>query len=366
MKETLRKKELGLWIGISLLVGCLIHFPELLSLTDAWGNKRLFHDLSAVEVLMEIGFASFSLLLLLVLNLRLFRFADPTIRLRWWQLVLSFLLSLLLSKFMGRLFFFLHREFGVPAVHAMVHYYLHPIRDVIISLIVTGTCYIHSLIRAHQAVLVQNGALQAENSRNQYLALKNQLNPHMLFNSLNTLQSLVREQPDKAQDYIRELSRVLRYTLQENVGQTVTLREEMDFVDAYRYLMQMRYEENLRFEVAVDPAWFDDQLPPLSVQILVENAIKHNEISRRKPLTIVIRTVLLPDVPNAHGLLVENNLQPRRDCSAGTGVGLANLSKRYDLLFGQSIQITEAEGCFRVVLPLRHKHRMNESTDYRG
>ena len=358
MKRMLRKKELGLLVGISLLVGCLIHFPELLSLTDAWGNKRLFHDLSAVEVLMEIGFASLSLLLLLVLNLRLFRFGDPTIRLRWWQLALSFLLSLLLSKLMGSLFFFLHREFGVPAVHAMVHYYLHPIRDVIISLIVTGTCYIHSLVRAHQAVLVQNGALQAENSRNQYLALKNQLNPHMLFNSLNTLQSLVREQPDKAQDYIRELSRVLRYTLQENAGQTVTLREEMDFVEAYRYLMQMRYEENLRFKVEVEPAWIDDQLPPLSVQTLVENAIKHNEISRRKPLTILIHTVYLPDEPNTHWLMVENNLQPRRDCPEGTGVGLANLSKRYSLLLGESVSITEAEGYFRVALPLLDKHEV--------
>lgn len=131
----------------------------------------------------------------------------------------------------------------------------------------------------------------------------------------------------------------------------------MDFVEAYRYLMQMRYEENLRFEVEVNPAWLDDLLPPLSVQTLVENAIKHNEISRRKPLTIAIRTVTLPDSeePNAHGLLVANNLQPRRDCPAGTGVGLANLSKRYDLLFGQAIQISEAEGCFRATLPLQHK-----------
>ena len=111
----------------------------------------------------------------------------------------------------------------------------------------------------------------------------------------------------------------------------------------------------MRFEVAVDPTWLDDQLPPLSVQTLVENAIKHNEISRRKPLTIAIRTVTLSDEPNVHGLLVANNLQPRRDCPAGTGVGLANLSKRYDLLFGQAIQISEADGCFQVTLPLRHK-----------
>ena len=344
MKSAWRKKELWLLIGISLLVGSLIHFPELLSLTDAWGNKRMFQHLSPVEVLVEIAYAAGSFWLLFLINLRFFRFNDPTIRMRWWTLGLSFCVTWLLSKLLGELFVFLHHEWNIPAIHSRIHLYLHPIRDLVIILIVNGTCYIYYLIRAHQAMVVQNSALQAENSRNQYLALKNQLNPHMLFNSLNTLQLLVREQPDKAQDYIRELSRVLRYTLQE-----------MDFVEAYRYLMQMRYEENLRFEVAVDPAWLDDQLPPLSVQTLVENAIKHNEISRRKPLTISIRTVTLPEESNVHGLLVENNLQPRRDCSAGTGVGLANLSKRYDLLFGQAIQITEEEGCFRVTLPLRHK-----------
>ena len=355
MKRVWQKKELGLLIGISLLVGCLIHFPELLSLTDAWGNKQLFQHLSPVEVLVEIAYAAGSFWLLFLINLRFFRFNDPTIQMRWWTLGLSFCVTWLLSKLLGELFVFLHHEWNIPAIHSRIHLYLHPIRDLVIILIVNGTCYIYYLIRAHQAMVVQNSVLQAENSRNQYLALKNQLNPHMLFNSLNTLQSLVREQPDKAEDYIRELSRVLRYTLQENVGQTVTLREEMDFVAAYRYLMQMRYEENLRFEVAVDPTWLDDQLPPLSVQTLVENAIKHNEISRRKPLTIAIRTVTLSDEPNVHGLLVANNLQPRRDCPAGTGVGLANLSKRYDLLFGQAIQISEADGCFQVTLPLRHK-----------
>ena len=210
MKRVWQKKELGLLIGISLLVGCLIHFPELLSLTDAWGNKQLFQHLSPVEVLVEIAYASFSFWLLFLINLRFFRFNDPTIRMRWWTLGLSFCVTWLLSKLLGELFVFLHHEWGIPAIHSRIHLYLHPIRDLVVILIVNGTCYIYYLIRAHQAMVVQNSALQAENSRNQYLALKNQLNPHMLFNSLNTLQSLVREQPDKAEDYIRELSRVLR------------------------------------------------------------------------------------------------------------------------------------------------------------
>lgn len=123
-------------------------------------------------------------------------------------------------------------------------------------------------------------------------------NPHMLFNSLNTLQSLVRESPEKAQNYIHELSRVLRYTLQENDTHTVTLREEMDFVEAYIFLMKMRYEDNLSFVIEVDAHWMDYCLPPLSIQTLVENAIKHNEISNRKPLTVEIKAVSTSDSTN--------------------------------------------------------------------
>jgi len=199
--------------------------------------------------------------------------------------------------------------------------------------------------------MLQNGKLVTENIQNQYQTLKNQLNPHMLFNSLNTLQSLVRENPDKAQDYIRELSRVLRYTLQDNDKHTVALREEVAFVDAYIFLMKMRYEDNLVFEMYIDNCLSEYCLPPLSIQTLVENAIKHNEISNRKPLTVTIRTVVAAGEKNAY-LCVENNLQPRRTASSGTGIGLTNLSKRYDLLFGKEIQIRETGNRFSVCIPI--------------
>ena len=199
--------------------------------------------------------------------------------------------------------------------------------------------------------MLQNGKLVAENIQNQYQALKNQLNPHMLFNSLNTLQSLVRENPEKAQDYIRELSRVLRYTLQENDTHTVTLREEMSFVDAYIFLMKMRYEDNLHFKIEVDERMMEYCLPPLSIQTLVENAIKHNEISNRKPLTIEIKTMVSPDGKDIR-LCIDNDLQPRRATPPGTGVGLSNLSRRYYLLLGKEIRITESDGKFSVCIPL--------------
>ncbi|MEL5894837.1 histidine kinase [Bacteroides sp. GD17] len=345
------KKYIQLTVLVSLVVGFLIHFPELVSLTDALEQQMLFPGMSPVDVLFEVGYTFLSLLILFIVNTLLFGFNNPAVRMSWWKVLLSFMLTWLLSRLLGELFVYLHRNFNIPAIDAMVHHYLHPIRDLIISLIVTGTCYISYLIRERQEVLLQNGKLHAENIQNQYQALKNQLNPHMLFNSLNTLQSLVRESPEKAQDYIRELSRVLRYTLQENDTHTVTLREEMDFVDAYIFLMKMRYEDNLHFEIKVDEHLMDYRLPPLSVQTLVENAIKHNEISNRNPLTIEIRTVAASGGEDTR-LCIDNDLQLRRTVSSGTGIGLANLSKRYELLLGKEIQITEANGKFSVCVPL--------------
>ena len=196
--------------------------------------------------------------------------------------------------------------------------------------------------------IVENEQLKAENIRNQFEVLKNQLNPHMLFNSLNTLRSLVRENQDRAQDYIQELSRVLRYTLQGNESQCVTLREEMDFVSAYIFLLKMRFEDNLRFEINITHNSEEYLLPPMSIQMLIENAVKHNEISNRRPLTITIAT------DSEEGLLVSNPIQSKLTATTGTGIGLVNLDKRYRLLFRQEIQITEDRN-FTVRIPLIRK-----------
>lgn len=170
----------------------------------------------------------------------------------------------------------------------------------------------------------------------------------MLFNSLNTLRSLVRENQDRAQDYIQELSHVLRYTLQGNESQCVTLREEMDFVSAYIFLLKMRFEDNLRFEINITHNSEEYLLPPMSIQMLIENAVKHNEISNRRPLTITIAT------DSEEGLLVSNPLQSKLTATTGTGIGLVNLDKRYRLLFRQEIQITEDRN-FTVRIPLIRK-----------
>ena len=330
---------------VSAVVAVLIHFPEVLSLSDSFERQELFAGMEPQDVINEILFTFISLLLLFWINMRIFRFNTPMVRVTKTKMALSFFLTWAASSLFGQLFVLLHHQFDIPAIDAMVHHYLHPLRDLIIASIVTGTNYIYHLVVKQQRIIVENEELRTESVRHQYESLKNQLNPHMLFNSLNTLLSLIRESPTKAIDYTQELSRVLRYTLQDDDRRSVTLAEEMQFADAYIYLMKMRYEDNLRFDIHIDQSMNSMLLPPMSVQLLIENAIKHNEISNRNPLTISIRT-------EGGMLSVSNRIQPKRLTPAGPGIGLENLAKRYNLLWQQEIQISAENGIFSVRLPL--------------
>lgn len=347
--DTINYKYILAIVLTSMAVALLVHFPELISLfykNDK--HLQLFPEIEPMQVVVEVAFAFFSLLVLFAINTVVFHFNHSTIRITWRQLLWSFLLTLLLSKLLSTAFVELHQHLGFPAVHSVMHYYLHPFRDFIVTCVVTGGCYIIYLVFRQQQVIYENQQLKAENILSQYEVLKNQLNPHMLFNSLNTLQSLIRENPGRAQEYIHELSRVLRYTLQSNEQECVTLHDEIRFVSAYIFLLKMRYEDNLTFEIEVDKAMEGYCLPPMAIQILIENAVKHNEISDRKPLTIRVCT------DKEQYVAVTNVLQPKLTMSAGTGIGLANLAERYRLLFHKEIQVTEGES-FTVRIPLiRH------------
>ncbi len=344
MKVNIDKYVLAV-VVISVVVAFLTHFPELISLFDHSGQNSLFSGMSMADVANEILFTFVSLLILFAMNTVLFGFNRPTARITWGKMILSFVLTGFASNLLGQGFVFLHHQFDIPAIDAMVHHYLHPLRDFIITCIVTGSCYMIHLIRKSQQVSVENEQLRSENLVNQFEALKNQLNPHMLFNSLNTLRSLIRETPDKAQDYLQELSRVLRYTLQGNECMSVTLREEMEFVSAYNFLLKMRYEENLEFDIRIEEGAETLLLPPMSVQLLIENAVKHNEISNRHPLVIRVCTT-------GKQLTVSNPIQRKKTASGGLQIGLANLAKRYSLLFKEEIEVREDNNTFIVTIPL--------------
>lgn len=345
MKLSVSEKYLIVVNAISVTVAFMTHFPEIVALTPMHGETVLFPDMGRMDVCAEILFTYLSLLLLYFLNEKLFHFTDVRMEAGWKRILCAFAVTWIVNGLLAKGFVFLHQRLGIPAIDSTLHHYLHPLRDFLISTIVTGSNYLMYQNRKSSMMQIENQQLRAENIENQYEALKSQLNPHMLFNSLNTLSALIRESPDKAQDYLQELSRVLRFTLQDTDTHLVRLEEEMSFVRSYIYLLKMRYEDNLVFDIGISPEALQKQVPPMSVQMLIENAVKHNEISRRKPLYVRLSA-------DGTSLSVSNSVQRKLTGTGGTGIGLGNLSKRYLLMFQKDIEIREEDGRFTVKIPL--------------
>ncbi|GAB3921018.1 sensor histidine kinase [Larkinella terrae] len=209
------------------------------------------------------------------------------------------------------------------------------------------------LVANFLTVLHQNRLIQAENEwlkqeslQAQLDGLRAQLNPHFLFNSLNTLSSLIREGSANTQPYLVKLSQVLRYSLQVQNRELVPFSEEMQFTNAYSFLLTMRFGNNLQIVNDLPPqaSWL---IPPMSLQMLIENAVKHNIVSGAKPLRINLTID-----PLRNSIRVSNGNQPKPEPADGTGTGLPNLENRFRLLTGKPIEIVRSESEFSVHLPI--------------
>lgn len=193
---------------------------------------------------------------------------------------------------------------------------------------------------------VENETLRVENLNSRYEALKNQMDPHFLFNSMNTLKLLIGVDTAKAEEFTQQLSTVLRYTLQNK--EVVTLAEELDCVRSYCKMMKMRYGDNLQFVHYIDHDKYDDFFVlPLSLQGLMENAIKHNIISSKFPLTVNVAT------DDDNHLVISNKIQLKVTKEEGSGIGLANLLERYRIKWDENVEIFDDGTIFRVTLPLK-------------
>ncbi len=187
--------------------------------------------------------------------------------------------------------------------------------------------------------------MKSENMASQLNSLKAQLDPHFLFNSLNVLASLIKKDTTKAELFVEDFARVYRYVLDVKDEMVVTLSSEFKFLESYTNLQKIRFGNSLRISVQVNPRPMTLFLPPLSLQELVSNAVKHNEVSREKPLKIEIYN-------KGDELIVRNNFQHRDDGVVSTGVGLENIAKRYALLSDKEPVFEVAEGFFVARLPL--------------
>ncbi len=178
----------------------------------------------------------------------------------------------------------------------------------------------------------------------QLKALKAQLSPHFLFNSFNTISSLMAKDVDKAEEFIRKLAQSYQYTLNTYEARWVSLREELQFVSSYQYLLQTRFEDHLRFSIDIPEEQMDSKVPPLTLQMLVENAVKHNQLLPDTPLHIEIGT-------DNKWLWVRNNKTKPPKSVPSFKIGLSNIRSRYNLLIGKEIHVEDTD-YFTVKLPL--------------
>lgn len=194
---------------------------------------------------------------------------------------------------------------------------------------------------------VENERLKQQSLQNELMALKNQIDPHFLFNSLNSLTSLIREN-EKATKFVKKLSHMYRYILQSGESDLVSVREELKFTESYTHLIRTRYRDRFSIDIQIDDQFLDQDIPPLALQLLVENAVKHNEISTNNPLTVRIYL-------KEGSIYVENRIQPRTVLKEGTKNGLLNLKKRYVLLLKKEVKVHTENNIFAVELPLVKK-----------
>ncbi|HCT95127.1 MAG: hypothetical protein A2X19_02100 [Bacteroidetes bacterium GWE2_39_28] len=189
------------------------------------------------------------------------------------------------------------------------------------------------------------GSLKYELNQVKFDVLKNQINPHFMFNSLNVLSGLIRKDTAKAQLFIEDFSNVYRYVAETIERPLVTLKMELEFVESYLYLLKIRHGEMLSYKVDVPEKLMDYQLPPLSLQVIMENAIKHNIINEKANLFIEISA-------GHESLIIKNKLMPKVSIELSTGTGLKNLTKRYAFVCNKFPEFTKSDGYFIASLPL--------------
>ncbi|NRB48769.1 MAG: histidine kinase [Saprospiraceae bacterium] len=210
----------------------------------------------------------------------------------------------------------------------------------VISLFMTARAFLYNW----REVAIQNEKLKTESMASRFASLKAQVNPHFLFNSLNVLSGLVYRDTDLSAQFIKKLSEVYRYVLDQQEQELVPVGEELEFVESIVFLQQIRFGDNLKVSIDVQKD-NDKMIAPLALQMLIENAIKHNVISAQSPLDIQIKE-------NGHYYIVSNTLQPKTVMGESLGLGLENIRKRYGFLTNRAVEVLQEQGQFIVKLPI--------------
>ncbi|NND16217.1 MAG: Pr2TM family membrane protein [Eudoraea sp.] len=342
-------KNLGRNFGIGLIIGVILIL--IFTVLQIFSNNTFVLDRS---YLINVGYALIYAIVLTIINSMYFDYINTKIDWKKYasqrilvgalgSIVLTmagiFLIRVVISVFLEG------NNWETFIEGERINYYVIAL---LITLVVT--IFFHALYfyKAWQEKRVKEQKIIAGTASAKFDALKNQLDPHFLFNSLNVLTSLIDEDPEQAQHFTTALSKVYRYVLEQKNKDLVSVDEELKFARTYVKLLKMRFEDSIVFEMPETSRVPDGKIVPLSLQLLLENAVKHNVVSSQKPLHI--------KVSEERGqLIVENNVQPKQVVKKSSGVGLRNIRQRYQILSNKEVSINESAGLFTVSLPILTK-----------
>jgi len=215
-----------------------------------------------------------------------------------------------------------------------------------ITVIVTLFSYSYNFFKHWKIAVIQSEQLKRESIILQYEALKNQVNPHFLFNSLNVLTSLIEKDKEASVNYVKQLSEVMRYVLEQSSSELVTAATELKFIESFVFLLKIRFGDN--FKLSINVINKDFFIVPVALQILIENAVKHNEISTENPLTVRI-------MEDKDYLIVENTILLRNHLPESNHIGLKSLQFQYDYLSDKKIEIQNNGQLFTIKIPKIYK-----------
>jgi two-component system, LytTR family, sensor kinase len=246
------------------------------------------------------------------------------------------------------------------ALIAVFHYFILDMKELSMfnpaKLCVTYTIVINLLFHLLNTITIiekenaekaiESAELKKMNALAELQAVKSQINPHFLFNNLNVLSSLILQEKDDANKFIEEFSKMYQYILQTQEVELVPLKKELEFLETYTYLLQKRFPNSLEIKINVADDKKDFNIVPISLQILIENAIKHNVVSKSRPLLVEINS------NGADVLIIKNNMQQKMVKELSSRIGLQNIDKRYEMITGKNIVVIDDSVNFVVKLPL--------------
>jgi len=337
-------KEIPRAIVLSIVISLLLFSVKLIMGVAIVLNENL---------ILNFGYTMLYGLVLYIGNAALFIYFDQkfqTARFSKKRILFGFLGSFFLSTL---LVFFLrvYEDVIIEGANFSAFFEYEKASNYLVATLITFfvTLAFHAFYfyKTSQENKVKEQKIIATTANAQFESLKNQIDPHFLFNSLNVLSALIEENPANAQKFTTSLSKIYRYVLEQKDKELVAVEEELAFAEMYMQLLAMRFENSITYELPEQPNE-EAKVVPLSLQLLLENCIKHNIVSTSKPLHIKISS-------SDHQLIIENNLQKKAVLSSGKGVGLQNIVNRYALLTERKVKIIQDQHSFIVYLPILTK-----------